>query len=485
MKNKISKIFGVIFILIIGGTFLRAQTYNDALRLAEPGIINSAAALGMGNATMGEDIGYSNFLNNPAALGLANSTEFVLSFNFDSVASDNSFFNNKINVNQNSNGISELGFLYKVPTSQGSMVFGFGYSQIKDFNNITQFSGYNPSNTSMIQDLTSVNSQLTYDLRLSHGVYDSGGNYLYDETLINGGLQQEGTIQEKGELNTWQFSGAVEVAKNLYVGATINLLGGKYSNDREYSEIDTKNLYGNNLQIDPDDPLTVDFQEFDVNDNISWDIDGLNLKAGFVYDMSEKLRLSGAIQTPTSYDIKETYFVQGSSYFKDNYGYDVSPQTSKSEYSVLTPFVYSFGVNTFYKFITLSAEAELLDYSQTEFTDGFTEPERIQKNKDIANTLGFAPRLRFGTAIDIPDAGITLKGGYIYAYSPFVNAPKENNKQYFTGGIDLFTDNVFVVDIAGAYGYWKDYTDIYGEGVARVNRDVTDLKIVASLKYKF
>ena len=485
MKKSISKLLGVFTILILSGTIINAQTYIDALRLAEPGIINSAAGLGMGNATMGEDIGYSNFLNNPAAMGLMNSSEFAFSFNFDSIASDNSFFNNRINVNKNSNGISELGFAYKVPTSQGSMVFGFGYSQIKDFNNITQFSGYNSSNTSMIQDLTSVNSQLTYDLRLSHGVYDSGDNYLYDETLINGGLQQEGTIQEKGEINTWQFSGAVEVAKNLYVGATINLLGGTYSNDRVYSEIDTKNLYGSNLQIDPDDPLTVDFKEFDVNDNISWDISGLNLKAGFVYDMSDMLRLSGAIQTPTSYDIKETYFVQGSSYFNDNYGYDVTPQVSKSEYSVSTPFVYSFGVNSFYKIVTVSAEAELLDYSQTKFTNGFSEPERIQKNKDIESNFGFAPRLRFGTAVDLPWVNITLKAGYIYAYSPFVDASKENNKQYITGGVDLFTDNDFAVDVAGAYGFWKDYVDIYGNNVARVNRDVTDWKFVASFKYKF
>ena len=485
MKNILGKIFGGITILLFGSTMLTAQNYNDALKLAEPGIINSASGLGMGNATMGADIGYANFLKNPAALGLMNSSEAVLSFNFDSIASNNAFFNNSLKVNQNSNGINELGFVYKVPTSQGSMVFGFGFSQIKDLNNITNFKGYNPSSTSMIQDLTSVNSQLTYDLRLSHGVFDGDGNYLYDETLINGGLQQSGTIQEKGEINTWQFSGAVEVAKNLYVGATLNLLGGTYSNDREYSEIDSKNLYGDNLQIDPDDLLTIDFREFDVHDNISWDISGLNLKAGFVYDMSEMLRLSGAIQTPTSYDIKETYFVEGSSYFKNNYGYDVTPQTSKSEYSILTPFVYSFGINTFYRFITLSAEAEILDYSQTEFTDGFTEPERINKNKEISDNLGIAPRLRFGTVIDIPQANISLQGGYIYSYSPFINASKENNKQYFTGGIELFTDNDFVIDFAGAFGFWKDNIDIYGNDVARVSRDVTDLKFVASLKYKF
>ncbi len=483
MNLKINLITIVVVLFSFVG--VKAQNIEDALRVAEPGILNSAASLGMGNATLGADVGYSNFLNNPAAMGLMNSSEVVLSFNFDSISSDNNYFANTLNVHQNSNGINEFGFAYKVPTSQGSLVFGFGFNRIKDFNMRTDFAGYNSGNNSLIQDLTSVNSQLTYDLRLSHAVYDNNNNYLYDETVINGGLEQEGSILEKGNINTWQFSGAVEIANNLYVGATLNLLGGTYTNDREYWEIDKNNLYGTNLQIDPDDPLTVDFKKFYVNDNISWDISGLNLKAGFVYEMSELFRIAGTIQTPTSYDIKETYFVQGSSYFQNDYGYDVAPQTSKSEYSILTPFVYSMGINSYLKFITLNAEAELLDYSQTEFTDGFTDAERVSKNKEITSNLGFAPRLKFGAKVDIPGTGMNIKAGYMYFYSPYTNANSENNKQYYTAGLEMLANNNFDINIAGAYGFWKDYLDIYGSGEARVNRDVKDIKVVISLKYLF
>jgi len=462
-----------------------AQNITDAVRLAEPGIINSASSLGMGNATISNNIGYSNYLNNPAALGLLKSSEFVFSFNFDSIASDNTYFNNKLSNYQNANGINDFGFAYKVPTSQGSLVFGMGYSKIKNFNNITDYSGYNNGNNSLIQDLTSVNSQLTYDLRLSHGVFDASDNYLYDETYINGKLQQDGLITESGNVDEWQFSGAVEISKGLYVGATLNLIGGTYSNDREYTEADTRNVYGGNLQMDPDDPLTIDFKKFYVNDNIQWEISGVNLKAGFLYVLSPMLKIAGAIQTPTGYKINETYFVQGSSYFQNDYGYDVTPQTSKQDYSISSPFIYSFGASAKLMFLSLSAETELIDYSQTEFTDGFSSAERVEKNKEIMNNLGFAPRYKFGVVANIPRTGVSVKGGFIYLNSPYKDAKAENAKKYFTVGVGVLTEGNFGVDIAGAYGYWKDYLDVYGNNIARVNRDVTDLKVVVSLKYLF
>ncbi len=475
----------VAIVIFTFSIFSNAQNITDAVRIAEPGVLTSASSLGMGNATMGNNIGYSNYLNNPAALGLMRNSEVVFSFNFDSIASDNSYFNNKLSNNQNANGINNFGLAYKMPTSQGSLVFGFGYSKIKNFNNITDFSGFNHGNNSLIQDLTSVNSQLTYDLRLSHAVYDASDNYLYDETYINGNLQQDGLITESGNIDDWQFSGAVEIAKGLFVGATLNFLGGTYSNDREYNETDTRNIYGSNLQMDPDDPLTVDFKKFYVNDNIQWDISGVNLKAGFLYEFSSMLKLAGAIQTPTSYKINETYFVQGSSYFQNDYGYDVTPQTSKQDYAISTPFIYSFGASADLMFFSLNAETELIDYTQTEFTDGFTFAERVEKNKEISNNLRFAPRYKIGLVAKIPSTGISVKGGFMYLNSPYKNAESENAKKYFTAGVSVLSESNFGVDIAGAYGYWKDYLDVYGSNIARVNRDVNDLKVVVSLKYIF
>ncbi len=59
-------------------------------------------------------------------------------------------------------------------------------------------------------------------------------NYIQDETNINGKLNQSGTLIEKGTLDNWLVSGAAEVAKNLFLGGTLNFISGEYKTNRTY-----------------------------------------------------------------------------------------------------------------------------------------------------------------------------------------------------------------------------------------------------------
>ncbi len=462
-----------------------AQNFVDAYRLITPGILGSSASVGTGNATMALDIGYGNYLSNPAVLGLAKKSEAVLSYYYAGNRTAATFHDAQMQKDQFSSQINELGFLYKVPTSRGSLIFGFGYNRVKDFNAVTRFSGFNSGDNSLIQDLTSRNSQLTYDLRLSYAVYDQSGQYLYDETLINGNLLQDGIIREEGSVKDWAFFSAVEIDKNLFLGVTLNLYSGNYSNDREYSEIDSKNYYGDNLQLDPDDPYTTDFQEFYVNDNYTWDLSGWNLTGGFFYNFYDFIRFAGTIETPVKYTITENYFVQGSSYFKNGYGYDVAPQTSETEYTITTPVKVGFGVSVNTVLFEASVQAHIADYTQTKFDGGFTQAELSDLNNEIKDNFRVAPDFQAGAVLHIPLLDIHPRIGAMYFVSPYKNDVKENNRKYITAGIGFFSHKAFTLDVSALYGVWNDYTDIYGNGEARVNREIKDYRASISMTFKF
>ncbi len=479
--KKLQIILSMLFI----SASLVGQNFTDAYRLVVPGVLSSSASAAMGNATMAMNVGYGNYLTNPAAMALSDKSEFVISYYYDGIRTVSDYFETSTQKDQLSNSISELGFIYKVPTVRGSLVLGLGFNRVKDFNAITEFSGFNEGNNSLIQELTSRNSQLTYDLRLSYAVYDENSNYLYDETLINGNLQQSGIIREEGTIDTWSFFGAVEVDKDLFLGGALNFYGGNYSNDREYSEIDTKNYYGENLQIDPDDPLTIDFKEFYLNDNFEWNISAWNFTGGFFYNFYNFIRIAGTVETPITYKIKESYFVEGSSYFKDNYGYDVEPQSSNSEYSIKTPAKFGFGVSLNFKLFEASAQAHVADYTQTKFTSGFTQAELSDLNNEIKDNFKIAPDFQAGVVAHLPLIDIHPRVGAMYFVSPYKNAVKENNKTYFTAGVGFFSHKNFTLDVAALYGFWNDYTDIYGNGEARINKEIKDYRVTVSMTYKF
>ncbi len=452
-----------------------SQNFVDGLRLAEPGIISSGKNLAMGNAALAVGTDYGGVLINPATLGLLES-EVNFGFYFSSYENNSNYFNTKLNAKETSTEINELSLIYKIPTSRGSLVFGIGYNKLKDFNSITEFEGFNSGSNSMIQDLTSHNSDLTDSLMLSHGV---------DETYINGNLFQKGTLVESGNLENLSFSAATEIAKDLYVGGSLNFIGGTFANDRNYAETDLYNVYDENLQIDPDDSRTVDFVEFTTHDNYKWDISGFNLKGGFVYDYSGMFTIGGSIESSTNYLINEEYFVECSSYFQNNYGFDVTPHVSTLKYEITTPMKVSFGGSLKVPFVILFTSVDLIDYSDMEFSADLDRATIVEINEGIRQNLDFAPIYHFGLASTIPFLDLRVKAGTMLISSPYKDKSMQSDKEYITFGLGFFSHGPVKLDFATAYGSWKETVDIYGNGEARVKKNVEDYYLMATMKFKF
>ena len=478
------RIFMIALISI--ANFCFAQNYNDALLLSEPGLYSGARALGMGNSYTALSNDYSAVLFNPAGLGLI--SKFGLSVNIYSNTFNNSvsFFSNTSNARRTNVNLNDIGFVYPVPTMRGSLVFALGYSKVKDFNSLTEFDGFNNSNTSMIQNLTGeYNSEIpiTNDIGLAYEIRNpSTDEYIRDTTIINGMLNQSGKIRTEGSLDNWSFALSSEIAKGLFVGGTFNILSGTYKRNRDYYEDDTQNIYGVSTETYPGDETTRDFTTFYLNDIIDWDLSGWNFKLGVLYDWIDFVKIGATVKFPSFYNIKESYYVNVSSEFGTGSGYELAdPIVDDVEYKIRTPYEYTVGAAVKTAVMTFSGEVKLIDYTQMEFTKGLGEDYRIERNKEIADLFNTTVNFNLGAEIKIPKLPVWGRVGTIYLQSPYLNDPSEFDKKYLTFGIGIILGNTFKVDLGYAYGWWKNYSDNYGSNDSRTYQDINVHNIALSL----
>jgi hypothetical protein len=484
------KIFLTILLLILSSQLHFTQNYNDALLLSEPGVYNGARALSMGNSFTSLSNDFSGVLFNPAGIGLIKNAELSGGMGFNSFNNSTTFFNEISNSNKTSVNFSQFGLVYPVPTIQGSWVFALGYNRVKDFNHVMEFDGFNSGNNSMIQTLTGDYNEeipITNDLGLAYEVTDPiTNNYIRDTTLINGFLNQTGTIKKQGSIDKWSFATSIEVAKGFYIGGTFNILSGRYKSDSDYWEDDTRNIYGSTLELVPGDVTTRDFQSFNLNDIIDWELSGWDSQVGILYNWYDKFRFGASIKFPSYYTIKEDYLVNADSYFGTSYGYSLNPAINDPiKYKIKTPFEYSFGASSTISIIMVAGDLKIIDYTQMEFTEGFDYAYMAARQAEIDDLFSTAVDFHFGAEVKIPNLPVFGRAGFMYLQSAYANDPSEFDKKYFTVGAGILIDSVFGIDVAYAYGWWKDFGDNYGVNVSRTYQDINVNNLILNLSAKF
>ncbi len=477
----------IINITIILGFLIydlvNAQNFNDALRLSEPGLTLSPRALALGGNYTALSNDYGGAFYNPAGLGLVKKKSLFGGLSYNLIGNNSAFFGNQFEDDKSTTQLSQFGLTFPVATIRGSLVFSLGYSKTKDFSNIYSFSGFN-RNSSIINNLTSKNDDIPYLLGVSYPLFNNDEKYLGDTTIIHGGLLQSGNIDEKGSLNTFSLAGSVEMAKDVFVGASLDILGGTYHRSREYTEEDVKNNYSG--LTDPGDSTTLDFQSFYINDILDWDLSGWNLKLGVLYKLNPIMRVGAAIKFPSHYTVKERYFVDGESKFGSGQIYYLDPVIdNRTEYKIQTPYEFSAGAALDLKQMVVTADVKFIDYTQMEFTDGLGIDVISQNNKDIQEL--FAPVVNYGFGFEyfLPVLNLGLRGGYKYMKSPFKNDPPEFDKKFFTLGLAIAPKSNFTIDLAYAHGWWRTFNDNYGVNESRTVQDISRNTFVATFVLRY
>jgi hypothetical protein len=469
------KICALLMAFVFAGS-LYAQDSGDALRLSEPGFLSGARALGMGNATSTIGNDFSSIYFNPAGLGLYKNSELIISGYNNNFSNNALYYGNSLKNSLDATNFSQIGLVYKMPVSRGSLVFAIGYNRTKDFNRVLQFSGYNHGSTSMIQDLTSKHSDFTYLAGVSFPV-DS----LTDNTRINGRLQQEGKISDDGGLDNWSFAFSTELQKDLFVGATVNVINGSFKRDSEYYETDVNSVYGSIL-LDPADTRTSAFQKFSYFTSVDWDISGWDAQLGFVYKIRNKGAIGASIRFPRTFTIKETYSLSSIGDFAAH-TFNVEPASSVYEYEIKTPYEFTFGGSYNFNRILLSADFKYIDYTQMEFTEGLTLADRSIINSEIKSLYRGVLNSNFGAELDLPEIGIKLRGGFMMMKSPYKDDPSDYDKKFVTAGIGVPLDQL-EFDLGFSYGWWKDYKYLYESAYSPVYQDIKSTTFMVSMKYR-
>ena len=484
------KIFSAI--ILISLTSLQAQNYNDAIRLGFPGLGSNARALGMGNAfnALSDDASASYF--NPAGFGLIKKMELSGGLSFNNFDNTTTLFGNETQDNNTNTSLNRISFALPFPTYQGSLVFGLSYHQSKDLSGIVKFDGFNAGNNSWIRHFALKNSDLLYNTKLSYPLwgYDPEVNdtvWLKDTTNIFGNLNQSGNTLTSGSIDNWTFSGAIEVEKNFFIGGSLTVINGSFESLRDYYEDDINNSYNNTLELYPGNPLTRDFQSFYFNPTTKWDIGGWNAKIGFLYQLEDYARFGATVQFPKTYSITEEYSEYAQSKFANSqfeYFYD-----DEVSYDIITPFELngSFAIN--FKGLILSGEATFIDYSQITFAnlEGYEDPAFVKSVnlKDIKDLLTSVLNYNVGFEYTVPTVGLRVRGGFMSQPSPFDGDDFDFAHKYITGGLGYLANGKIGIDIAYAYGWWKDIGDNYDNNVSRTYQDIKNSTVMVTTTYRF
>lgn len=458
--------------------YANAQTINDALRVAYPIKTFSARALGLGNTytALSDDAAGVGF--NPAGLGFIRKLEIAGSLKYDNFNNKATFFGNTNEYSNSSTDISQLAFVFPFPTVRGSFVIGLSYNESNNFNGALSFNGFNNGDSSYIQHLNAMGTDVPFDLYLTDDNYN---------TKIKGKLNQSGTVLEDGHTRDFGLSVAIEAYRNLFIGGTLNIISGKYKYNRDYYEDDTKGFYDNDT-LAPGNAFTRDFRTMNLNSILDWEIAGYDFKLGLIYQ-TKLARIGATIQFPKSITVKEKYALTGKSTFIGNVEQKLDPDkySDNVEYDIVTPFEFNLGASMNYMGLVVSGEVGLIDYTQIKYDNprGLTLNYIQGLNKQIKENFKAVVDYRVGMEYTIKDLDMRVRAGFFTQNSPYQNDPSEYNRTFITGGFGFLIDQVVAIDFTYAYGFWKTYGDNYGSGISRTFQDVTSSKLIASFNYRF
>lgn len=466
---------------------VQAQSTDDVLRYSLEYPSYDAVSVVM--PAVANHTGFGSYQDNPAAMALADKGYLSFDLSTRYVDETGTYLGNTTNFSDSQTGIGNLGFVYKFPTTRGSLVLGGGYSQSSNFNRALSVSAQN--NESTLTDF--YNSSFVED-DLYFAAYDAFAIYdpnpdddSYENTTsvfrVNGyrGIHQHMEIVEEGQLGEYSAFIATEVMKDLFFGATIGYTGGAYTYERDFLESDRDNEYNNRANnTDIDDILSLD--------NIDATIEAFNAQLGLIYQVSDQLNLGVSYEFPSRLRIEEEFNTVISTAF-DNGDVEEFDAPGTFSYDVIRPQRLKGGVTySNPNGLTLSAAAEGVFYSDAEYDDlGEITDEEIDINNNIRSNFNDVVNLRGGLGYKLSDQ-VTPRIGYAYFASPTENF--DRSRQIVSGGFSARFNRSMSFNLGIQYSFWKDENllydyedpnsgDTFGEWA---DEDVSRLHVVAGFK---
>ena len=487
----------------------QAQTALDALRFSQHLPATGARMMGFGGASIAGFADPSALFTNPAGLARYKNSEISGSLlGFSTVDQGNYFAPDAGNPFESDVRATRLGnfaYIGKAPTTQGSLVVGISYNQTNLFDRELAFSGDNglnsiseyflpingrgfteyevtrlgetedPETVELPYGQTLVNDEYVVDFDpdgdgfinrpLSFGAFQTfgidfdahafeAGEYPFLPAVSAGTVEQTGLLTEEGSLKEVNVGGAVEAAEGVMVGVSANVSFGTYAFERIFQELDFQN---DNDGTDG----TADFDFLELTERFESDLLGFNVRGGISSKIAPGLRIGITLESPTFYTITENYNTLLNVDFDngDLFSYNGLEQDAgggEFEYQIRTPWRLGGGVAFDTGILVLSADAEVVDWTQLEL-DSDVDPfddvnQAIEENLDIVvnGRLGaqfqlgnLALRAGFAVQPD-PRSGILD----IEEYNPLNDEDRPGRtRRYYSAGIGFKLSDAVHLDL--------------------------------------
>ncbi len=470
----------LLLILAMTATTAWSQNRFDALRYTQQYPLLDPASMAMGGADAGLRAGAGSFLINPAAMALAKGNFYTIALGNREVSEDATFRGQTSGFNDNQTGISNIGFVFKAPTSVGSLVMGAGYAQTADFNRAWSVSAFNP-NTSVTNFLLASPSDQYFGPGVdSYAIYDDETDGLF--TVYDGaggfrGAEQYAEYFERGQMGEYAIFLGTEFQKNLFVGFSVGLPAGQYAYRRDILEEDVENRYATS---------PYDIGSVTVSDRIHASIRGFNARIGLLYTPVPGLNLGLSYTTRTRFEVEEDYRTRVETEF-DSFDENGDNQywaqyDGEVSYRVLSPGRLNAGVSATFGALTVAASAERIHYGNIDMS-GFGVAGDRDERRAIQREFTDATNLRVGAGYRVGQ--MTLKGGYGFNQSPSRVDALES--QFLSGGLSVDLGNDMALEMGVQYLTRTDTQSLYRYGAVNetVRSDVGRLHTMIGLKVGF
>jgi hypothetical protein len=450
--------------------------YDDALRFSRLTFGGSSRFQAIGGATtaLGADIG--TLSSNPAGLGMYNRSDMNMTAGFGTANTSTDYLGTDQKDHKSFYNVPSTGMVFsgsKDDSTNGwkGGTFGIGLTNLNNFQNQFSYKGDNAKNNftdylieqtngtkqdsldrlkeNNLQDLSSV----AYYTFLVNPVNSGPNNTQYSSYVQGDTAQQEETVLTKGKQMQWDIAYGGNINDKLYLGLSIGIVSLKYTSNKIYKE-----------SFQPGDTLS----NYTVTTDRTLKGTGFNLRLGFIYKVTDWVRIGATFQTPTSYSIRQSTtqsvdaryeFIP----FPSPYGSPDPQETGKTipviiKYNLTTPMKISAGMALFAgKKGFVSGDISYLNYGSSKFKENAVYATANNStftadNKSI-KTL-YHSVFNINTGAEFRKNVYRFRAGLAWYGNPYKNSDVNQAIKNFTLGIGFRYDTHYF-DIAYVRSSYK------------------------------
>ncbi len=472
----------------------QAQTADDAIRFTQRAPASGARMMGLAGAGLVGIADQTALVMNPAGLGYFNRSEFSANLNFSSTG-DEALYRTPaeggiFDRDLRNTGIGGVSYVFKVPTVSGSLVLAAAFNQVNTYDRNLIFRGEN-SESSISDSFLPFDDE--YEVGFDNGTpfprffanypelgYFGGaieflgeevgsGNYpWYQAVDPSTTIFQEGEVLEEGSLRELNFGGAVEAVKGLMAGASVNISFGSYRYRSTLDESDNLSQNGpNQYEVILDDRTLRGFDALTYTERLESDLVGVNARFGISGSVAPSVRLGLSLETPTYYNVNEDYEQSLVTYFDEGGSLSDEPGTSEFEYTITTPWRIGGGVAFAAVGLTVSADAEYVDWSQLRMDADTDKSYFADLNRQIRDDFEGVWNTRVGLEYAI--SNLALRAGIAFMPDParvgleLGNGDElDRERTFFSLGVGYTFANQLQLDLAWMQERFDDAYVPYG-----------------------